>query len=113
MNEEPVGVITLMLTCEHEAIAVEMLRAADPASAVGARSTSRPPRPSVSRRARCPPDPEQPQRVVGEADEEPLGPDRDRAAEREATEVARVLDLPERRLRDRLWADFFSDRLLD
>jgi len=91
-----------MLTCEHEAIAVEMLRAADRASAVGVRSMFGPPRPSASRRVRRPPDPEQLQQVVGEADEEPLGPDLDQAAEREATEVARVLDLPERRLRDRL-----------
>ncbi len=105
MNLEPVGVITLMLTCEHEAIAVEMLRAADRASAVGIRSTSGPPRPSASRRVWRPPDPGQLQQVVGEADEESLSPDLDQAAEREATEVARVLY--------GRWADSFSDRLLD
>ena len=72
-----------MLTCEPGAITVEMLLAVGRASAVGARSTSELPRPSASRRARRPPDPEQLQRVVGEAGEEPLGPDLDRAAERE------------------------------
>ncbi len=62
-----------MLTREREAIALEMLWAADRASAVGIRSTCGPPRPPPLRRVRRPPAPEQLQQVVGEADEEPLG----------------------------------------